>query len=367
MESTSESSVYLDGKNIHGLVKSIRQHATRPMKFMEVCGTHTMSIFRHGIRSLLPDCIELVSGPGCPVCVTGQDDIDRMTGLCSKKGVIIATFGDMIRVPGSRTSLAEARALGARVEIVYSPSNALQLALKNPGQQVIFLGLGFETTAPAVAATILQANAMNVDNFSVYSCHKVMPPVLETLFQDNDLRVDGLLCPGHVSTIIGARAYEDFCSDFHIPCVIAGFEPLDIFRGIYHLVRQARAGQARVENVYERAVTSEGNRNALDLMDKVFVKEDASWRGLGIIKKSGLGISDKFSRLDAKKRFKIQTTATRMIKGCICGKIIKANARPADCPFFAETCTPANPVGPCMVSSEGACAAYYRYGGHVKS
>ena len=230
------------------IARAIGELATRPMRFMEVCGTHTMSIFRHGLRSLLPKTLELVSGPGCPVCVTSQEDIDRMIAFSLKEEVIVATFGDLVRVPGSRTSLAEARASGAWVEIVYSPASALEIARQNPDKQVVFLGVGFETTAPTVAATILEADAKDIQNLSVFSTHKVMPPALDALFRDQELGIDGLLCPGHVSAIIGARAYERICQEFNIPCVVAGFEPEDILRGVFHLVRQKVKGVARVKN-----------------------------------------------------------------------------------------------------------------------
>ena len=351
-------------QDILHVTRAIGELASMPMRFMEVCGTHTMSIFRHGLRSLLPKTLELVSGPGCPVCVTSQEDIDRMIAFSFKEEVIVATFGDLVRVPGSRTSLAEARASGARVEIVYSPANALEIASKNPDKQVVFLGVGFETTAPTVAATILEADARDIQNFSVFSTHKVMPPALDALFRDQELGIDGLLCPGHVSAIIGARAYEKICQEFDIPCVVAGFEPEDILRGVYHLVHQKVKGEARVENVYERAVTWEGNQNAIALMEKVFEKRDARWRGLGTIKGSGLAIRDDFSHLDAERRFDISLPEAKEKKGCLCGEIIRARALPPDCSLFGRACTPTSPVGPCMVSSEGTCSAYYRYGGH---
>ncbi len=347
---------------IQRLVKDIKKLLPKPLKIMEVCGTHTMSIFRHGIRSLLPSEIQLVSGPGCPVCVTDQGDLDKMIGLAQNKDVVITTFGDLIRVPGSEGSLALARAEGAQVEIVYSPVDALGLAQKLPDKQVVFLGVGFETTAPTVAATILQAQALNLHNFSVFSCHKVMPPALEALFDHEDFAIDGLLCPGHVSSIIGAVAYEPLCKKFGIPCVIAGFEPIDILQGIFHLVLQISQSAPRVFNAYPRAVNRLGNPNALALMDKVFFKKNTEWRGLGTIKDSGLAIKKEFSRFDAEKRYDIETVCHQEPKGCICGEIIRARALPTDCPLFAKRCSPTTPVGPCMVSSEGTCSAYYRYG-----
>ncbi len=347
------------------LSKAIEAAVSGPVRIMEVCGTHTMSIFRHGIRSLLPGKIELVSGPGCPVCVTSQEDIDRMIALSSLKDVTVATFGDLVRVPGSGKSLAQARAEGADVQIVYSPSDALDMALKNRHKKVVFLGVGFETTAPTVAATLLQARAAKTDNFFVYSCHKLMPPALDALFEHTDAKVDGLICPGHVSTIIGASAYEPIVRRFGLPCVVAGFEPLDILTAILLLVRQHSKGEARVENCYERAVSQKGNERARALMYKVFEPKGARWRGLGEIDESGLSIRDEFSNLDAEKRFEIKTCESEEPKGCMCGQIIRAEATPPDCPLFGKRCTPATPVGPCMVSSEGTCSAYFRYGNHA--
>ncbi len=345
--------------------KAIKAAVSGPIRIMEVCGTHTMSIFRHGIRSLLPSKIELVSGPGCPVCVTSQEDIDRMIALSSLKDVTVATFGDLIRVPGSSKSLAQARAEGADVQIVYSPSDALDIAFRNRHKKVVFLGVGFETTAPTVAATLLQAQAKKTDNFFVYSCHKLMPPALDALFEHTDTKVDGLICPGHVSTIIGASAYEPIVRQFGLPCVVAGFEPLDILTAILHLVRQHAQGEARVENCYERAVSQKGNERARALMYMVFEPRSACWRGLGEINVSGLFIREEFSNLDAEKHFEIKTRKVREPLGCKCGQIIRAEATPLDCPLFGKRCTPTTPVGPCMVSSEGTCSAYFRYENHA--
>ncbi len=358
--------IFREKAQVDSILQAIKRSSKKQVTIMEVCGTHTMSIFRHGLRSILPDKIRLVSGPGCPVCVTSQTDIDRMISLAETEEVIVATFGDLLRVPGSNTSLLEARARGARVEIVYSPAEALTLSRKNPEKRVVFLGVGFETTAPTVAATILQAHAEGLRNFFVYSCHKVMPPALNALFEDETLTLQGLLCPGHVSTIIGTKAYEPLCSKFRIPCVIAGFEPVDILAGILLILRQTNNGRAQVENCYTRAVTREGNKRARQLMDKVFSLKPAQWRGLGTIDSSGLAIRDEFSHLDAEKHFDISVTDSKGPKGCICGQIIRAKASPTDCPLFATRCTPTSPVGPCMVSSEGTCSAYYRYGDHDK-
>ena len=357
-----EIEIYRDRGLVEALSRKIRAAVRRPVRFMEVCGTHTMSIFRHGIKSILPPEIELVSGPGCPVCVTPAGEIDQMIALSLMPRTTVATFGDLVRVPGSRGSLAEARAEGARVEVVYSPADALEMAIKAPGRTIVFLGIGFETTTPAVAATILQAGKMGIDNFCCFSSHKLMPPALDVLLSDPALDVDGLLCPGHVSTITGYAAYEPLAEKYQVPCVVAGFEPVDILRGICMLARQVSEGICRVENAYERAVSREGNDCALTVTKTVFEPCTAGWRGLGSIKLSGLGIREELRDLDARRRFRLEEMTAPEPAGCRCDQVIKGMARPPSCPLFAGACTPTHPVGPCMVSSEGTCAAYYKYG-----
>ena len=358
-----ELDLYRDPRAVEALVKRIRSVAVRPMQFMEVCGTHTMSIFRYGVKDLLPSEIQLISGPGCPVCVTPAGEIDQMINLSLMDGVIVASFGDLVRVPGTRGSLADARAQGARVEIVYSPADALELARHEPTKTVAFLGIGFETTAPSVAATILQAARDEVENFCVFSSHKLMPPALHALLSDPSLKVDGLLCPGHVSTVIGAKAYEPVAEKYGLPCVVAGFEPGDILQGIYMLARQAAEERHEVENAYSRAVLWQGNQRARRITEMVFEPGDAGWRGLGMVEASGLFIRNEFSSLDARKRFALTDKEVPEPYGCLCGQVIKGMALPASCPHFSKSCTPLSPVGPCMVSSEGTCAAYYKYGG----
>ncbi len=362
-ENYSES--FKDRELVHSLAAKLENFAGRPMRFMEVCGTHTMSIFRHGIRSLLPSNIELVSGPGCPVCVTSVEDIDCMVGLACEPRVILATFGDLLRVPGTQGSLLEAQALGAKVEVVYSPADALKIASEHPSNEVIFLGVGFETTAPGVAAALLEASSQNMTNFFVYSAHKTMPKALETLLSDPELKIDGLICPGHVSTIIGVKAYEPLASEKKIPCVIAGFEPADILQAILMLAKQVSDGRFEVENGYVRAVTREGNPRAREIIYKAFEQCEARWRGLGVIEASGLAIRPSLAMHDASKRFDCKKIKNGSIepKGCLCGEVIKGKKRPPECKLFSKTCTPTRPVGPCMVSSEGSCAAYYKYGG----
>lgn len=345
------------------LLQELGRSVTKPLRVMEVCGTHTMSIFRSGLRSLLPEGLELISGPGCPVCVTSASHIDAIIDLARRENTRIALFGDLFRVPGSSGgSLANASAEGAKVDIVYSPMDSLELARKYPKQQVVFLGVGFETTTPGIAATILAAKNQNIDNFTVYSTHKVMPPPLLALLDDPDLQIDGLLCPGHVSSIIGAKAYEPLVDRYGLACVVGGFEAADILQALILLARQIGEGKARVENAYTRAVSWEGNSRAMRMVDTIFEPVDMEWRGLGMIPGSGLGIRDAFAAFDADKRFDIQLEPAEEPKGCRCGEILKGKELPVQCPLFGKRCSPGSPVGPCMVSSEGTCAAYYRYG-----
>ena len=345
------------------LVEEIRRTLKQPLRIMEVCGTHTMSIFRHGIRSLLPEGITLLSGPGCPVCVTPADHIDAFLAAAKKPEVTIATFGDLIRVPGSEGSLATARAEGAKVEIVYSPMDALVLAQKEPERTVLFPAIGFETTVPTIAATILQAERLGIENFVIIAACKTMPKALDTLLCDEELKIDGLLCPGHVSAIIGSKAYKPFAERHNLACAVAGFEPADILAGLLSLIRQLAEGKPRVENCYTRAVTAEGNRNAQKLIDQVFEPADSPWRGLGTIPGSGLLLRSHYRRYDAVERLGLSVQPALEPKGCRCGDILKGSLLPPDCPLYGKACTPLKPVGPCMVSNEGTCAAYYRYSG----
>ncbi len=342
------------------LVEEISRRLNRPIRIMEVCGSHTMAIFRHGLRALLPRGLTLVSGPGCPVCVTSPGQIDSFIELAAMPDVILTTFGDLYRVPGSGGSLSRAAAQGAAIKIVYSPMEALNLARKQTDKMVVFAGIGFETTTPTVAATIMAAAREEVNNFTVFSAHKLMPPALKALFQE-DLTVDGLLCPGHVSAIIGTRPYEPLTADFHLPCVVAGFEPVDILQALLMLVRQSEKGRAVVENAYSRVVKAEGNPQALNIMNQVFRPEDCQWRGLGQIPASGLGIRPQYDKFNAAVRLGIKIKDAAEPPGCLCGKVLKGLASPGHCPLFAKRCTPMSPVGPCMVSSEGTCAAFYKF------
>ena len=355
-------SILKEKKIVKGLSEKLEKIVTRPLRIMEVCGTHTMSIFQHGLRSLFPEGLQMISGPGCPVCVTSQADMDAMIELSQKKEVRFATFGDMLRVPGTKISLKEAMADGAKVHVVYSPMDVIDIAMKYPENEVVFAGIGFETTAPGIAATVLAAQKKGISNLSVYSTMKLIPPALSSLFSHEDVQVDGLLCPGHVSSIIGAKSYLSIKDTFGIPCTVAGFEPADILLGLLDLVNQINTGQAHVHNAYSRAVSWDGNKKALDVMHSVFDKEDALWRGLGMIKKSGLGFGQAYKNFCAKEKFSIAGNVTEDLKGCRCGDILKGLISPSECPLFRKFCSPLKPFGPCMVSSEGVCHAYYRYG-----
>jgi hydrogenase expression/formation protein HypD len=349
------------------LVEEIVNSLRRPVRIMEVCGTHTMSIFRHGIRSLLPEGITLLSGPGCPVCVTPASHIDGFVAAADLPQVTIATFGDLIRVPGAERSLAGARASGARVEIVYSPMDALTLAQQEPERTVLFPAIGFETTAPTIAATILAAERLGLANFLIIAAGKTMPQALEALMADPELQVDGLLCPGHVSAIIGSEAYRPLADRYHLACAVAGFEPADILSGLLSLIRQTNEGRPKVDNCYTRAVTDAGNIRAQHLISEVFAPADSEWRGLGTIPGSGLVLREQYRRFDGMEQLAIPVQSAREPKGCRCGEILKGRLLPPDCPLYGTACTPLQPVGPCMVSNEGTCAAYFRYSGRKTS
>lgn len=352
---------YRDRTVAEVLSHKIRHISKRPVRLMEICGTHTMAIFKHGIRSLLPDNIELVSGPGCPVCVTAMEEIDRSVKLARTPGVIVTTFGDMLRVPGTDSSLDAEKANGADVRMVYSTFDAFRIARENPDQETVFLGIGFETTAPTIAASIRAAHQNHQVNFSVLSAHKLLPPAMEALLSGGDLDIDGFICPGHVTTIIGTSSYENVVTRYRIPCVVVGFEPIDILQGILMLVEQIEGRRAEVEIQYTRGVTANGNPSALRIMDDVFKPCDSPWRGLGVIRGSGLSIKPEYSAHDARVRFDLDVPPAKEPSGCLCADILRGVARPVDCKLFRKVCSPRNPIGPCMVSSEGTCAAYFKY------
>lgn len=351
---------YRDKAMVLSIAKEILKISTKPVMLMEVCGGHTMSIHRFGIPSLLPATIRLVSGPGCPVCVTSRGYIDHAIALSRQKGIIVATYGDLIRVPGSTSTLEKEKAAGADVRIVYSVMDALEIAARNPAAKVVFPGIGFETTVPASAAAILGAHRKKLGNFYLLSSHKVMPPAMSALI-DEGVLINGYIAPGHVSAITGTAIYQPIAEKFNTGCVVAGFEPTDIMESILMLVRQFEDGQARVEIQYRRAVKPEGNLVARQVVEQVFEPKDDWWRGLGVLKNSGLKIREAFRAHDAEIMIPVDVEPTRPEKGCICGDILKGISTPPDCKLFGTGCTPQNPVGACMVSNEGACHAFYRY------
>ena len=353
-------------KNIVEKIRNLTDAIGKPIKLMEVCGTHTVAIFRHGIRDIIPKEITLLSGPGCPVCVTPIKDVDVAIAISKLDGSILSTFGDMMRVPGSKQSLYHAQAEGANIRVVYSPMDALTLAVENKDRNVIFFATGFETTSPSVAGTLFEAERMGVDNFYIYSAHKIVPPALKALLDSDDLRIDGLILPGHVSTIIGSRPYEFIASDYRVPSVITGFDAEDILQGIMMLLEQIASGRANVEIQYTRVVREEGNRKAQSLMNEYFEPCDANWRGIGTIPMSGLKLRDRVNRWDVKHVFEIDMPDSQEPKGCQCGLVLRGVKIPTDCRLFGKTCTPEHPVGACMVSTEGSCAAYYKYSGAVR-
>jgi len=331
------------------------------ISLMEVCGTHTMAIARAGIRMLLPNGLKLLSGPGCPVCVTPQETIDYTIGLAKRKDIIITTFGDMVRVVGSETSLEH-----YDPRIVYSSLDALDIAIGNPDKDVVFVGVGFETTSPTVAATILKADSLGVKNFSIIPAFKLIPPALEFIAKSPKINVHGFILPGHVSTIIGARPYKFLSEKYHLPGCITGFEPLDILQSIKNLVLQIHKKEAHIDIEYTRVVRPEGNKKALEILGKVFMPCDAEWRGIGKIPESGFSFRDRYQRFDTTKKYPVEIEKRPQPRGCICGRVLLGLNAPHECRLFGKKCTPAFPIGPCMVSSEGSCAAYYKYGGYRK-
>jgi len=353
---------FRDPKLAHALVKHIRRRSTKPLPIMEFCGGHTHVIMRYGIRQLLPETIALSSGPGCPVCVTDDADLDRAIALARLPEVILTTFGDMVRVPGSKGSLQEAKSEGADVRVVYSTLDALQIARKHPDQAVIFLGVGFETTAPTVAASILQAQQEGPDNYFVLCLHKLTPPAMQAILDAGEVRLEGIIGPGHVTTIIGSQAWRFLPQEYGIGCAVAGFEPLDILQAIAELVDMHEREKPDVANAYTRSVRSEGNRRAQAMMEQVFEVGPAVWRGLGELPDSGLLIRPRHADCDAVRTFPVQVEPAGRPRGCRCGEVLRGVVIPPQCPLFHHVCAPQNPIGPCMVSAEGACSAYYQYG-----
>lgn len=351
---------FRDKELVSKLVSNIHRISQKPVKFMEVCGGHTMAIQKFGIPSLLPATVELLSGPGCPVCVTSRKFIDQAIAIGRLPDTIITTFGDLIRVPGSSSSLEKIKADGADIKIVYSVLDALVIAKENPEKNVVFLGIGFETTTPGTAAGVLNAEKLGLPNFFLLSSHKVMPPAMSALI-DEGVVLDGYIAPGHVSTITGSGIYEGLPEKYGLSCVISGFEPVDLLQSIYMLVKQVEDNTPKVEIQYKRAVKPEGNLIAQKMMNEVFEYREDWWRGLGVLHDSGLKLRDKYKHFDAEKNLAFKVEKTKEDKGCICGEILKGVKKPPDCKLFGRGCTPADPVGACMVSHEGSCHAYYRY------
>jgi hydrogenase expression/formation protein HypD len=361
---------YVDEFRNKKLIRQAARHIAeimpeREIRFMEVCGTHTQNFLRFGLDNLLPDRLKLISGPGCPVCVSTQEYIDKAIAYAGIKNVIISTYGDMLRVPGSNSSLEKARAEGADLRVVYSALDSIKFARENPKKKIVFLAVGFETTAPTVALTVLAAHKEKIRNLFFFSSLRLIPPAMAALLSDRRLRLQGFLCPGHVSAVIGARPYAFIPRKFRIGCCIAGFEPLDILQGLYFLLLQVRQGRPRVKNQYRRVVKPAGNLKAKELLGKVFKPWDASWRGLGEIPRSGLKINAAFARFDAEKALPVKTRHYHISdkqKQCRCADVLKGLIVPKDCALFSRSCRPESPLGPCMVSREGSCSLYYRYG-----
>lgn len=347
---------------VQAMLQRIRNRSTRVVRLMEFCGGHTHAILKLGLRQLLPSTVQLLSGPGCPVCVTSGTDLDRALALAYLPGVILTTFGDMLRVPGNHSSLQEAKAQGADVRIVYSVLDALSIARNNPQRAVIFLGVGFETTAPTVAAAILQAQVQRIDNLFVLALHKLTPPAMRAILDAGEVQISGIIGPGHVTTVIGAQAWDFLPNEYGIACSIAGFEPLDILQAIDSLVTLIEANAPAVTNPYSRSASVRGNAVAQQMMQRVFEVTSAEWRGLGTLPNSGLALRREFAAWDATRQFDVKVAPSAEPQGCRCGEVLRAVIDPPQCPLFGKACTPERPIGPCMVSGEGACAAYMQYG-----
>lgn len=351
-------------REIEALVAEMELPAERPLYLMEVCGGHTHSIFRYGLEGMLPKQIELVHGPGCPVCVLPMGRVDDCVAIAENPDVIFTTFGDAMRVPGSKKSLLQAKADGADVRMVYSPMDALELARKNPDREVVFFGLGFETTMPSTALTILQAESEGIGNFSMFCNHITIVPTIKAILDSPGLQLDGFLGPGHVSMVIGTAPYEFIANYYRRPMVVAGFEPLDILQSIWMLLKQIKEGRSEVENQYARIVPDEGNEPALHAVSRVYeLREFFEWRGLGSIDHSGVKLRDAYAKFDAERKFTVPNVRIADPKSCQCGEVLKGAIKPWQCKVFGTSCTPETPLGALMVSSEGACAAYYQYGG----
>ncbi|HUS91888.1 MAG TPA: hydrogenase formation protein HypD [Phycisphaerae bacterium] len=354
----------MDKRKVRQLVGAIAEAAGRVerVRLMEICGTHTVSLFRSGVKGMLPANVRLISGPGCPVCVTSSAYLDAARELAGRDNVTICTYGDMVRVPGRAGSLEHARGQGADVRVVYSARDAVGVAREQPERDVVFLAVGFETTTPATAAAVMEADRAGLTNFFVLPGHKLVLPAIEALLAAGEVPIDGFLCPGHVSVILGAAAYRPIAEARGKPCVVAGFEPVNMLEGLAALARQVAEGRSAVENVYGVAVTEEGNAVARRMIAEAFEPAAAVWRAMGTIPASGLELRGKYRRFDARQRFGVEFGEDYEPAGCLCGQVVQGKVAPAACPLFGKACTPLAPVGPCMVSSEGTCAAWYKYG-----
>lgn len=354
---------YRDIKVVNKYSQAIANIATKPWQIMEICGGQTHAIVKYGIDQLLPSEITLIHGPGCPVCVTNISLIDQAIEIASLPNTILCSFGDMLRVPGSKQDLLSIKATGADIRIIYSPLDCLKIAQQNLDKEVVFFAVGFETTAPSTAMTIYQAAQKNLTNFSMLISHVLVPPAMETILSSPQCQVQGFLAAGHVCTVMGYTEYEPIAAKYQVPIIVTGFEPTDILQGIYLCIQQLEKGEKKVENQYSRSVTKEGNKNAQILMQEIFKISDRHWRGIANIPKSGLKIQDKYTRFDAQKKFKLNSLTTENLENqdCISGEILQGIKKPHECSAFGKKCTPEQPLGAPMVSSEGACAAYYRY------
>jgi hydrogenase expression/formation protein HypD len=355
------ASEYRDGELVRGVIEDIRRAITHPWVMMEICGGQTHAIMRYGLDQLLPPEVELVHGPGCPVCVTSLELIDKALAIASHPGVIFTSYGDMLRVPGSKLDLFSVRAAGGDVRVVYSPLDAIKIARDNPDKQVVFFAIGFETTAPANAMSVLQAQALGLENFSVLVSHVRVPPAMHAILSSDQNRVQGFMAAGHVCTVMGYWEYPPIARQYQVPIAVTGFEPLDILQGIRSVVLMLEEGRIEVENAYSRTVTFEGNRPAQEVIQRVFEGCDRNWRGIGMIPDSGWCLRPEFSKYDAEKRFAVEQIQPKESPLCIAGQVLQGMKKPVDCPAFGSQCTPEHPLGATMVSSEGACAAYYHY------
>ena len=352
---------YRDADIVKRYLEKIHQVVTKPWSIMEICGGQTHSLVKNGIVDLLPDQITMVHGPGCPVCVTPVELIDQAIHIAETRDCILCSFGDMLRVPGTKKSLLKAKAEGADVRIVYSPLDAVTIARKEKDKNVIFFAVGFETTAPANALSVLQAKQMGLNNYFILSSHVLVSPAMEALMQDDETNIDGFLAAGHVCAVMGTTEYLPIVEKYHIPIVVTGFEPVDLIQGLWSCILQLERGEAKLENQYARVVSEDGNENAKKLISDIFEVTDRAWRGIGVLPNSGLGLNREYQQFDANLKFKFDVKNIPSQNGCIAGEILKGLKKPMECPEFGKSCTPENPLGAPMVSSEGACAAYYNY------